>query len=651
MNAKNDVKNDDDGVDRVIILSEIDAASQNGTNMMKHQLTTIFYPDEQIGPYRISDRFKYPSTTPMNPVPHETSTTANPRENLANHRKRYDDVFPGEERSARELDIPIGFQMPNYSASRVVFPDDSITSANNPVNSIRDILEAVDNESVFPSPIPRGRSIRIAGTYRRYKPFETLETLATMPSTISVHKVPLTNSKKKPPKDPFSKFKPKSVSEVNLLAMNQVRFAPYTHHKPRPLLRSPIVDTKQKPYDYANQNTAELMYDQILWANKNRLKTTAEPLNSRGEHAPQKQKPFSLMLDVYPMPGADDEMVSSTRYTPHANRPPRPIYPLPIDANSINHNLQYGNENSYYNQMKFPQLQSYHRSPYDSSPAPSYVNGPNPNYYIYRNYVPKRQQVYPSNQNRRPSAVYDTSSPSDDTPSQITVHLNLFPNKKKAQSLSTSRMRNFQALDTDHLSGIANNDDDDDVERFYIRRMEYENSADNARVSTLSSSNNYAVDELPFRPLKTPTLIPNWIHFDEDVTPTNVSIGASKAEDTSPFDSSSESTDFDATTNYENTQNANTAKPILGNHSMDIVSDRRRRLYLPESTPTDAFSMSSSAGPVSFDDVNRSTIFSTLSSNVAQTTQQPFPIAIQTTAIAEAIANDEITNRIKFPPN
>lgn len=606
----------------------------------------------------------------MNFIGQESSTAAYLSEDAQNHRKRFAEVLPDDEPSAREDDIPIGFRMKNYSAGRIIFPDEgamAVGSASG-MNSIRDILDQVDDgtniphESAIP---PRGRGIRIAGTYRRYKQFDPPDTLATMQSMTHAQQVPATNTgygQRKRPKDPFSKFRPTSMSDVNLLALNQVRFAPYTHNTPRPLLRLPADDAKQKPFDYANQNLAESMYNQILWASNNRLKTTAVPMNSRNEHVPKKQKPFSLMLDVYPMPSSDEEPapVSSTRHTPHTNRPPRPIYPMPIDAHSINHNLQYANDNSYYNQMKFPQLQPYHqhhhRIPIDaSSAATSHVNGPNPNYYLYRNYMPKRQNVYPTNQLRRPPPVYDAVlPPSDDAPSQITVHLNLFPNKpKKAKSSPTSRMRSVQILDSGHLGNTAPSED-----RFYNRRMEYEHVADNARVRTplmtssaasADSNNNY--DEMPFRPLKSPTITPNWLlpHFDEDVKSTNISIGESIAEDTSPFHSS-ESIEFDATTNYENIQNANTAKPILGNRSMAAVT-ASGRLFLPELTQSDAFSKSSSAQPVRIDDVN-GTSLSTKQQQQQQWSQQQFPMLIRTTAITDA-ANDELMpmRPITFPQN
>lgn len=671
MNAKNDIGCVDDDADPI-----------NGTKLMKQQMTTVFYPDDQIGAYRNFDRLKYISTTPMNLMMHESSTIAYQSYYPSNHRKSFDELFPEvEERSARDDDIPSGFRMHNYSSSHVVFPDDTVESSDSHVNSIRDILDQIDddpsNETVFPSPISRGRGMRIAGTYR-YKQYDhSQETLATMQSMTNTQQIPATHTfthgKKKRPKDLFSKFKPKSMSDVNLLAMNQVRVPPYTHNRPRPLLRTPVdVDaTKQKPFNlYANQNAAESMYNQIVWANKNHMKMTVEPTNLRNERMPKNQKPFSLMLDVYPMPNNDDEMVTvpSTRYTSHPIRPPQrhPIYPRPtIDANTINHNLQYASDNSYYNQINFPQLQSYHRMPNDVISTASYVNGRNPNYhnpnYYYRNYnnLPKRQNVYTSNQFRRPASVYDT--PSDDTPSQITVHLNLFSNKKKAKSSAASRMQNIQILDSDHLNNAAddNNDDNDNEFHFYKRRIAHENPANKTHSSTMQKLyNNFNYyDEPPFRPLKSSTFTPNWLmpRLNEDVNSTNTSTDKSIAEDMSPFHSSFESIVFDATTNYENIQNNKTSKSIFGNHSM-VVTANDRRLNVPESMQSNTFSKSSSAHTATIDDVNRTMIFSTLSTNVAETTQQQqqqqqqFPILIETTAIADA-NNDEIMRRIKFPEN
>lgn len=657
--------------DRVIFLSEVNAESRNGTNMNKHSLTTVFYPNDQIGAYQNFEPLKYRSTTPMNVVAHDPSTVAHPDDGPPNHRKRFAEVLADGERSTREGEVALDFQVPpsndNHSTSRVVFPDS--TRSDRHVNSIRDILDHVDeDDSAFPSPSSRGRGVRIAGTYRRYRKYDMLsDPFVTMQSTVNVQTVPTSATNagygtRKRPKDPFSEFKPTSVSDVNLLATNQVRFAPYRHNKPRPLLQSPAGDAKPKPSDYANQNLVEAMYNQILWANNNRMKTTAEPMNSRNEYVPKKQKPFSLMLDVYPMPSGDDDLtpVSSTRYTPHANRQPvHPIYAMPIDVHAINHNLQYASDNLHYTQMKFPQLQSYHRKPNDgpSSNAAPYTNGPPSNYYYYRNYMPKRLNVYPSNQYRRPSPpVYDVQpSPStDDAPSQITVHLNLFPNKKKAKSSTTSRMRNIQVLDWNTDDTDDTDTDDDDDTRFYKRRMEYENVTDSARISTphVSSSSVWhdTDDGLSPGPLKSPTIAPHWMrpHFDKDVYLTNTSFVKTIAEDTSASHLTG-SMGLDATTNYdENIHSTNTAKPIFGNRSMATASDQHQyRSHQPESTQSDTFSKSSSipAQRAASDDINRTAILSTQSTNGVRVST-PTPRHPMPTLAAD---NDQITHQIKFP--
>lgn len=594
-------------VERIVLLSEIDAASRNGTNMSSHlQLTTVFYPDEQIGSFRNVDRFKYKTTTPMNNiVQHESATAVNGDNEYANHKKRFAEMFLPDERSAREDDIPIGFHMRNLSTSKVVFPAER-------VNNIQDILDQVQDESydelIHPSAVPRGRSIRLAGTYRQYKP-DALATMASMTMT-NTHRFPASSAEhdgRKRARDPFARFKPRYMSDVNLLAPKHVRFAPYPQHTgPRPMLRAPPKENGFPPLEYTNQNTAESLYKKIIRANNYRAKPISKPTETRHEQPSRKHKPFSLMLDVYPMSN-DDEIISSTNtmVTPYGHRltppppPPRPIYPIPLDANAINHNLQhFANDNSYYNRIKFPQLQSYHHMPMDLLSAASQVNGPDLNYYMpHGNYMSKRPHVvYPTNQFHRPLPAVSSS---DDTPSQITVHLNLFPNKKKAKSSSTSRIQNNSILDTAHL-----NNADDRFDNYF--------STNNASPLTMTSPIRSHDVEMPFEP---PTFTSTkWImprldeatSGDEDgegvtgtsTTTTTDFIPFDKfiAEDMSPLLlHTSKSIEFDATTNHNNNENRQSAH--VANHST-VTASGRHRLFLPESThqhQTNTFSKSSSA--------------------------------------------------------
>lgn len=106
------------------------------------------------------------------------------------------------------------------------------------------------------------------------------------------------------------------------------------------------------------------LYDQIIATNKHRLETAKDA------------KPFSLMLDIYPM--TDDNKTSTVTVLPPLTPPQLP--PLQID-------------HSYYNSIRFPQIYS-----------------------------------TPSTEHYQPPLI--TVTPKDE-PEKMVVHLNLYPTKKK----------------------------------------------------------------------------------------------------------------------------------------------------------------------------------------------------------------------------
>lgn len=425
----------------------------NEQHQSNHRMTTVYYPDEQISSYHSTQSII--TTTPMNlnsnsqanhtnnenEPPMALKSTALP----PNHKRYYSQVL--QNRNDIGMDHIQKAQIHKSSEtelkSRMFFPNDDDTDVHDyfdvqKVNSIQDILDEENDyghefNDIISSSMPFSRGMKIEGTYRReMKKRDFINSIEALNS----ENIPLRDDQNIKNSndlndDPFSKYKPKSPDDVNSLAaanhQQSSKFTPniYAVHKPRPLTTA----TTYNPYmnDYVNPQDPHLIYHQVIAAS-NSNRDIALKASSRFEKTTiKKQKPFSLMLDVYPM--SDDEQKSpSIISATHNSFYKRPYYP--VNMNAINHNLQ----NVYYNQMKFPQLQQY-RGPYGTAT--------NQNDAYFRKYIMNRmspQQFYPTTLAKQP-----TFSPIDlintNAPSQITVHLNLYPNRKKSQA------RNVEIID------------------------------------------------------------------------------------------------------------------------------------------------------------------------------------------------------------
>lgn len=427
------------GTDRMTFLNKLESNSVDSSYLKP--LTTVFYPDDQISSYQHT----ISSTTPMSGIKIFNNKTSIENQiekkfvnNLptaitwhpSNHKRQYSSVY----RQRNELDSDTDLVKKSLLSTmipqkRMFFTDDDFDYVDNyqNVNSIQDILnqnskenENISEDSVYIAPsMPFSRTMKVEGVYRREK--KKRDYLSAMESGQhnSYNKLDNQNIRKK---DPFLKFKPTKPGDVNLLATNLKKHTHYTHHKPRPLTTSTTLNNYYE--DYYGTQDPNLIYHQIIAANnKNRDEFIR---NGRYEKPLKTNKPFSLMLDVYPMP---DEMAYdssrapiSTRITPY-NQYRRPFYP--INSQTINHNLQYNKENSFYNQMKFPQIQQY---PY---PRSTYVTNHNQKDGFYQNYVTQRM-----NTNVFRPILKTPLMPvaTEEEPSQITVHLNLYPDRKKYQT-------------------------------------------------------------------------------------------------------------------------------------------------------------------------------------------------------------------------
>lgn len=469
-------------------------------------MTTVYYPDEQITSYHSTQSII--TTTPMNSnlssnshssqskneTPMALKSTALP----PNHKRYYSQVL--QNRNDIERDYIQKSQIHKSSntelKSRMFLPNDDDTDIHDYFdvqkgNSIQDILDGENDyghefNDLISSSMPFLRGMKIEGTYRREMKkrnfFNSNEALNS--ENIPLRDEQNNKNSNDPNDDPFSKYKPKSPDDVNsLAAANQQqssKFTPnfYAVHKPRPLTTATTYD----PYMNYNVDSQDphLIYHQLIAAS-NSNRGIAPKASSRFEKTTiKKQKPFSLMLDVYPM--SDDEqkpisIVSSTRNS---------LYDRPYYPGNMN-NLQH----AYYNQMKLPQIQQY-RVPHGVAS--------NQNEAFFRKYFMNRMgphQFYPTILGKQ-----STFSPIDlvntNAPSQITVHLNLYPNRKKSQA------RNVEIIDIGET--IDNNPNVETIKRF-------ENNFNDLIIQETQSHGQFYIP--PFSAIKMNSLQPQ---FDSNAT-------------------------------------------------------------------------------------------------------------------------------------
>lgn len=289
------------------------------------------------------------------------------------------------------------------------------------VDSIQDIISQISHliqvsrlESLPAFVARTGRKVRFGGRYRQRKTDEMPPPLINPENVYRIQPSKQTlNQFTSPPiigNDKFYPYKPQSMADINLMAMNEFRFAP----------KSPLIDSEQYYRKETNKQTHLVsdIYQQIIRSNN--MRDEADRFVSRNGQS-KMQKPFSLMLDVYPI--HDEE---SPNFPPTTTRRPdhRPILrkPMAFDNVSAQHvqntlnsyPLHY--EQQYFRNMKFPQI--------------------NPYINQVKNYHQENDNLYNSqfsnyNYNRLGAASRFPKSPvSENRPSQITVHLNLFPKSK-----------------------------------------------------------------------------------------------------------------------------------------------------------------------------------------------------------------------------
>ncbi|XP_055687376.1 uncharacterized protein LOC129792393 [Lutzomyia longipalpis] len=266
---------------------------------------------------------------------------------------------------------PSSFRKPNATVSRV--------------NNIQDILQQLREPADEGS--GKIRRVHISGKYRtpgKMLQYRAPRRTTVMPYTRTTERsFELTTSS--PPADIFHNYKPQAPSDVNLMATKQFRFAPYLYKTV-----SPSRGNHRPFYHYATESSVDLssLYHDLIDAEKNRGKASG----SRDESSQSiRNKPFSLMLDIYPVHGEEEK--AQTTKKPYVN---------PLDTSS------------YYSTINFPQI------PQNPHLSHSYYN----NMYFKGPYGSTKEYNW----------AYPDTTPAEETvnkPSQMVVHLNLYPKNKK----------------------------------------------------------------------------------------------------------------------------------------------------------------------------------------------------------------------------
>lgn len=427
-------------------------------------LTTSSYMQQQMGKKNIYDDKDFYFTTPMTynlPKPgglhfERESSDFFPEENQSNHKLK---LFSNHETAVnlrnhrlnskqsvqrRQFNEdqsnprPFNYVLKGTPPSAFEAPKTTSTRSPNhyfgPVNSIQDILRQVRNplvavaEDVRPAPAPEhrsGRKMRFGGTYRHRKDSDISQMFSPSSHQFQTSfKTPMPETKEQPKQivtDPFFQFKPHSMSDINLLAMNQFRFAPLQH--------GIIGNDHSTRNPTANHLNPADLYQQIIAVNKNRDAEELSRKNSRYDHEVNpKHKPFSLMLDIYPMLD-DPEAEKSTKRPKHSLKFRAPFRMIPQQPNIVNaiNSLPLHLKHHYFQNMQFPQIRP---------PVGIHSNEDAQNYYNQNMYFKKLHM----NRDAVGLPVFSIgnmlgrhSGPNnhnENSPSQMTVHLNLFPKNK-----------------------------------------------------------------------------------------------------------------------------------------------------------------------------------------------------------------------------
>jgi len=268
------------------------------------------------------------------------------------------------------------------------------------------------------------KPIQLAGSYRHPRTNQNLAQIfqQSKPQTLKAEA-----------SDPFQNYKPISPYEVNQM-LNQHANDEHVKY---------MSTTSETPYfrrkfkkKIASINNYNVQANDAANIYGNGLQTVKKRVQDRNEIQHQ-GKPFSVMLDVYPMPGEDNEYGQPYIHVPNLRR----LKPL------MN---RYYQDPQMFNSMNFPQVMARY-----------------PAYFRYQNNAKQQQLQLQQNQHQQQTSTSYGAIQSNGLmkPSQLVVHLNLYPkNNSPTFKRSSSEdfngghetKNNFQRQSKLHLSNIKN---------------------------------------------------------------------------------------------------------------------------------------------------------------------------------------------------
>ncbi|KAL0099049.1 hypothetical protein PUN28_020238 [Cardiocondyla obscurior] len=176
---------------------------------------------------------------------------------------------------------PTSFKRPRYpQLTQYRYPHSS--------RSIQDIIKYLTNNAEMPN-----RGIKFTGVYMNPKKYDIIPEMGEMMSSSDKseeNETPPHLIKPAFSNDPFYQYKPKHPSDVNLLATSNVRFSPTGVHRYSPYY-DPIYS--RPLINYNKPIITEPQYESVGSYSTNTITKNRKP------------KPFSVMLDIYPITDMD----------------------------------------------------------------------------------------------------------------------------------------------------------------------------------------------------------------------------------------------------------------------------------------------------------------------------------------------------------
>ncbi|XP_078050710.1 uncharacterized protein LOC144477118 [Augochlora pura] len=290
-------------------------------------------------------------------------------------RHRYPSSINEDESSEESRPTPFHWELKSQQPTafkRLKYPQLTQYRYPHASRSIQDIIKYLTNDAELPN-----RGIKFTGVYVNPKKYDMTSDIGEIMSNSDRSEeddsYPYSNE------DPFYQYKPKHPGDVNLLATSNVRFAPTGLQR-----YNPYYDPYNRPVAYAAQPvpTIDQQYENVAAYNMAKRR---------------KPKPFSVMLDIYPISDVLEQNKKNTR--------PKQV---PADDYDI-------------------------RRPFQSSKVPKF-------------YAPVPQQVM---------AVPNQPLTEEEERQQMIFHLNLYP-KRKNKMTRHDIIHRSQTMDTDDRQQFVN---------------------------------------------------------------------------------------------------------------------------------------------------------------------------------------------------